>query len=86
QPSQFLVGFAAQTGEILKPALRKLEAKNLDMIVANPIDQADAGFGSDTNTATFIYKTGKQVDISRCSKLKLAHHLFDGIVAHTIWV
>ncbi|MEL7037505.1 MAG: bifunctional phosphopantothenoylcysteine decarboxylase/phosphopantothenate--cysteine ligase CoaBC [Cyanobacteria bacterium J06592_8] len=84
QPSQFLVGFAAQTGEILKPALRKLEAKNLDMIVANPVDQADAGFGSDTNTATFIYRTGKQVDISGCSKLKLAHYLLDGIIADTI--
>ncbi|EAW35899.1 bifunctional phosphopantothenoylcysteine decarboxylase/phosphopantothenate--cysteine ligase CoaBC [Lyngbya sp. PCC 8106] len=79
QPPQFLVGFAAQTGEILTPALRKLEAKNLDIIVANPVDQVNAGFGSDTNTATLINKMGKQVDFVGCSKLKLAHHLFDFI-------
>jgi phosphopantothenoylcysteine decarboxylase/phosphopantothenate--cysteine ligase len=79
QPPQFLVGFAAQTGDILTPALRKLEAKNLDIIVANPVDQANAGFGSDTNTATLINRAGKQVDIGGCSKLKLAHHLFNFI-------
>jgi phosphopantothenoylcysteine decarboxylase/phosphopantothenate--cysteine ligase len=79
QPPQFLVGFAAQTGDILTPALRKLEAKNLDIIVANPVDQANAGFGSDTNIATLINRAGKQVDIGGCSKLKLAHHLFDFI-------
>lgn len=79
QPPQFLVGFATQTGDILTPALRKLEAKNLDIIVANPVDQANAGFGSDTNTATLINRAGKQVDIGGCSKLKLAHHLFNFI-------
>jgi phosphopantothenoylcysteine decarboxylase/phosphopantothenate--cysteine ligase len=79
QPPQFLVGFAAQTGDILTPALRKLEAKNLDIIVANPVDQANAGFGSDTNIATLINRAGKQVDIGGCSKLKLAHHLFNFI-------
>ncbi|KKD39474.1 MAG: bifunctional phosphopantothenoylcysteine decarboxylase/phosphopantothenate--cysteine ligase CoaBC [Limnoraphis robusta] len=79
QPPQFLVGFAAQTGDILTPALRKLEAKNLDIIVANPVDQANAGFGSDTNIATLINRAGKQIDIGGCSKLKLAHHLFDFI-------
>lgn len=77
QPPQFLVGFAAQTGDILTPALRKLEAKNLDIIVANPVDQANAGFGSDTNIATLINRAGKQIDIGGCSKLKLAHHLFN---------
>ncbi|MEA5500046.1 bifunctional phosphopantothenoylcysteine decarboxylase/phosphopantothenate--cysteine ligase CoaBC [Limnoraphis robusta] len=79
QPPQFLVGFAAQTGDILTPALRKLEAKNLDIIVANPVDQANAGFGSDTNIATLINRAGKQIDIGGCSKLKLAHHLFNFI-------
>ncbi len=79
QPPQFLVGFAAQTGDILTPALRKLEAKNLDVIVANPVDQINAGFGSDTNTATLINRAGKRVNIEGCSKLKLAHFLFDFI-------
>ena len=77
QPPQFLVGFAAQTGEFVGPALRKLEAKNLDIIVANPVDRENAGFGSDTNTATLINRAGKRVNLEGCSKLKLAHCLFD---------
>ncbi|MEB3282726.1 MAG: bifunctional phosphopantothenoylcysteine decarboxylase/phosphopantothenate--cysteine ligase CoaBC [Lyngbya sp.] len=79
QPPQFLVGFAAQTGDILTPALGKLEAKNLDVIVANPVDKPNAGFGSDTNTAILINNIGKQVNIEGCSKLTLAHHLFNFI-------
>ena len=82
QAPQFLVGFAAQTGDILTPALQKLEAKNLDIIVANPVDQVNAGFGSDTNTATLINRRGKQVDFVGGSKLRLAHHLFDLIEIH----
>ena len=82
QPPQFLVGFAAQTGDILTPALGKLEAKNLDVIVANPVDKANAGFGSDTNTATLINRAGKQLDFAGCSKLTLAHHLFDFMEIH----
>ncbi|MFM7326045.1 MAG: bifunctional phosphopantothenoylcysteine decarboxylase/phosphopantothenate--cysteine ligase CoaBC, partial [Nodosilinea sp.] len=46
---QIVIGFAAQTGEILKPALEKLHRKGLDAIVANPVDQPNRGFGSDRN-------------------------------------
>jgi phosphopantothenoylcysteine decarboxylase/phosphopantothenate--cysteine ligase len=46
QPHQYLIGFAAQTGDIVKPAREKLQRKKLDAIVANPIDQVDSGFGS----------------------------------------
>lgn len=77
QPHQILVGFAAQTGDIVTPALEKLYSKKLDAIVANPIDQPDSGFGSDNNQAIFLHKQGHQVEIPPCSKLQLAHHLFD---------
>jgi len=77
QPHQQLIGFAAQTGDIVTPALDKLQRKNLDAIVANPIDRADSGFGSDTNQAILINKQGCQQEIPSCSKLQLAHHLFD---------
>ncbi|NJK39454.1 MAG: bifunctional phosphopantothenoylcysteine decarboxylase/phosphopantothenate--cysteine ligase CoaBC [Oscillatoriales cyanobacterium SM2_3_0] len=77
QPHQKLIGFAAQTGNILAPALRKLEEKQLDAIVANPIDQPQAGFGSETNQAIFLDRQGRNWEINRCSKLQLAHHLFD---------
>jgi len=77
QPHQRLIGFAAQTGDIVKPALQKLKEKKLDAIAANPIDQPDAGFGSDTNQAIFLDNQGRKVEISPCSKLQLAHHLLD---------
>jgi phosphopantothenoylcysteine decarboxylase/phosphopantothenate--cysteine ligase len=77
QPHQILIGFAAQTGDIVKPALEKLQSKKLDAIVANPIDQPDSGFGSDNNQAIFLDSKGNQLAIAPCSKLEMAHHLFD---------
>lgn len=77
QPHQRLIGFAAQTGDIVTPALEKLRNKKLDAIAANPIDQPDSGFGSDQNQAIFLDNQGRQVEISPCSKLQMAHHLFD---------
>ena len=81
QPQQRLIGFAAQTGDIVKPALEKLRKKKLDAIAANPIDKPNSGFGSDSNQAIFLDKQGRQVEIEPCSKLQLAHHLFD-FVSH----
>jgi phosphopantothenoylcysteine decarboxylase / phosphopantothenate---cysteine ligase len=80
QPHQKLIGFAAQTGDIVKPALEKLQRKNLDGIVANPIDKQDSGFGSDNNQAIYIDKQGNQLEIPPCSKLQMAHYLFDAIM------
>lgn len=77
--NQQLIGFAAQTGDILHPAEEKLRRKNLDAIVANPIDKPDAGFGSDTNQAILLDSTGRKLDIVGCSKLQLAHYLLDFI-------
>ena len=77
QPHQKLIGFAAQTGDIVKPALEKLRSKKLDVIAANAIDKIGAGFGSDTNEAILINAAGKQVEIAPCSKLEMAHRLFD---------
>ena len=77
QPHQKLIGFAAQTGDIVKPALEKLRSKKLDVIAANAIDKIGAGFGSDTNQAILINAAGKQVEIAPCSKLEMAHRLLD---------
>ncbi|MEA5510513.1 bifunctional phosphopantothenoylcysteine decarboxylase/phosphopantothenate--cysteine ligase CoaBC [Crocosphaera sp. UHCC 0190] len=79
QPHQCLIGFAAQTGDIVTPALDKLKRKQLDIIVANPVDVNNAGFGSDTNQAILINGKGKQKKIESCSKLELAHQLLDFI-------
>jgi phosphopantothenoylcysteine decarboxylase / phosphopantothenate---cysteine ligase len=77
QPGQKLIGFAAQTGDIVTPAQEKLVRKNLDAIVANPIDLPNSGFGSDQNQAVWIEKPGQQVEIPNCSKLEMAHRLLD---------
>ena len=80
RPNQILVGFAAQTGnesEILTAAQEKLERKGLDAIAANAVDSSQTGFGTDTNQATFIHKNGNTLSIPLCSKLELAHRLFD---------
>lgn len=75
--NQKLIGFAAQTGDIVTPAREKLQRKNLDAIVANPIDEIGSGFGSDTNKAIYIDKYGKEVEIPMCSKLEMAHRILD---------
>ena len=77
QPHQRLIGFAAQTGDIVTPALKKLDDKKLDAIVTNPIDEADSGFGSDNNRAIFLDKQKRQIKIDHCSKLQMAHYLLD---------
>ncbi|MBD1865789.1 bifunctional phosphopantothenoylcysteine decarboxylase/phosphopantothenate--cysteine ligase CoaBC [Cyanobacteria bacterium FACHB-471] len=77
RPHQRLIGFAAQTGDILPPALEKLQRKKLDAIAANPVDQPDSGFGSNQNQAIFLDKSGNKQAIAPCSKLEMAHHLLD---------
>lgn len=80
QPHQYLIGFAAQTGDIITPAREKLQRKKLDAIVANPIDKVDSGFGSDNNQAVFLDRLGREVEIPACSKLEMAHYLFDFVL------
>jgi phosphopantothenoylcysteine decarboxylase/phosphopantothenate--cysteine ligase len=80
QVHQTLVGFAAQTGDIVPPALDKLQRKGLDAIVANPIDQAESGFGSDRNQAVLLKQNGEKTMIPPCSKLEMAHRIYDALI------
>jgi phosphopantothenoylcysteine decarboxylase/phosphopantothenate--cysteine ligase len=79
QSHQQLIGFAAQTGDIITPALEKLARKQLDAIVTNPVDLPDSGFGSDRNQAIMLKKNGDRIDILPCSKLAMAHQIIDSI-------
>lgn len=74
---QTIVGFAAQTGDIIGPATAKLERKQLDVIVANPVDKPGAGFGSLRNEAVILATDGRQHRVERSSKLTLSHRLYD---------
>ncbi len=77
QPHQYIIGFAAQTGDIISPAMEKLREKKLDAIVVNPIDQPDSGFRSENNQAVFLDKYGRHKEIPNCTKLEMAHYIFD---------
>ncbi|MGB3308523.1 MAG: bifunctional phosphopantothenoylcysteine decarboxylase/phosphopantothenate--cysteine ligase CoaBC [Nodosilinea sp.] len=79
-PHQRLIGFAAQTGDIVAPALDKLQRKGLDAIVANPIDVAGSGFGGDRNQAVLLTQAGGKVAIPPCTKLSLSHQLWDALL------
>jgi phosphopantothenoylcysteine decarboxylase / phosphopantothenate---cysteine ligase len=79
-PKQTLIGFAAQTGDILAPALEKLERKGFDLIVANPVDQPQSGFASTHNQAILIHAQGHQQTIPHTTKLSLAHRIYDGVL------
>lgn len=80
QPHQRLIGFAAQTGDILPPALDKLQRKGLDAIVANPIDMPGSGFGGDCNQAILLTKAGDKLAFPPCTKLDLAHQIWDALL------
>ena len=74
QPGQLLVGFAAETEELLTNAAGKLERKNLDWIVANTV--AD-GFGTDTDKVTMLGRDGRKVDLPRAAKRDVARRILD---------
>lgn len=73
---QFVCGFAMETEHLLENATAKREKKNVDMIVANSIRQEGAGFGVDTNVATFITKDGVR-SLPLMSKEALAMEILD---------
>lgn len=79
RPGQTLVGFAAETENLLDNARRKLEKKNLDMIVANDVSKPGAGFNVDTNIATLMTREGlKERPLQ--SKAALAEDILDEIM------
>ncbi len=81
QPQQKFVGFAAQTGDIVPPALQKLQRKGFDAIAANPIDQPGAGFGSETNQMVLLAADGRKQVLPPGAKLAIAHQIFDFVQA-----
>ena len=78
--NQFLVGFALETENELEHAQGKLERKNLDAIVLNSLNDADAGFGGDQNKITYIQPKAKPIDFNLKSKVAVAVDVFDQIL------
>lgn len=75
---QILCGFSMETEHMLANSQAKLERKQIDMIVANNLKVAGAGFGTDTNIVTIITKDGIE-ELEMMSKADVAHHLLNRI-------
>lgn len=82
-PRCLLVGFAAETEDLLTHAKKKMKSKALDMIVANDVSGEDAGFETDTNRVKIVYKDGQVEDVPLMTKTEVADVLLDRI--KTIW-
>ncbi len=74
-----LVGFAAETDNVILNAKAKLVAKKLDLIVANQVDSPGTGFGTDTDLAAVIASESDDVRLSMISKVELADWILDRI-------
>ena len=77
---QVLVGFAAESNNVLENAERKLKNKNLDFIVANDITSSDTGFGSEDNKVVILSKNNEKLELEKMSKKKVASNIFDMIL------
>ena len=80
QPHQTLVGFAAETQNLLQYAKGKLEKKNLDMIVANDVSKPQAGFNVDTNLIKLLKRDGSIEELPLMSKKELAYIILDRVM------
>ena len=81
--NQFICGFSMETENMLENSRGKLEKKNVDMIVANNLKVAGAGFGTDTNVVTFITKDDC-VELEMMSKQEVAGVIVDSILTKMI--
>lgn len=77
---QVLVGFAAETQNLLENAREKIVKKNLDMIVANDVTAAGAGFNSDTNIVKFLFPNGEVRSLEQMAKTQVANILLDTVM------
>jgi phosphopantothenoylcysteine decarboxylase/phosphopantothenate--cysteine ligase len=77
---QVVVGFAAETGDLIARARGKLRDKALDLIVANDLTEPGAGFGTDTNRATLLDRAGRCEGLPLMSKRELAHRILDAVL------
>ena len=78
---QLVVGFAAETNDVVTYAKIKMGKKGLDIVVANDITKTGAGFNTDTNIATIITKSGSEIDLPKMPKRELADRLLDEVIA-----
>jgi phosphopantothenoylcysteine decarboxylase/phosphopantothenate--cysteine ligase len=77
---QIVVGFAAETNDLIENAQSKLRRKKLDLMVANEVGVADSGFGTDTTRASLVTPDGKIETLPLVTKTELAERVFDVVL------
>ncbi len=75
-----VVGFAAETNDVVGYARSKMEKKGLDLVVANDITKAGAGFNTDTNIATILTRSGDEIELPLMSKREMADRILDEVL------
>jgi len=74
---RLLIGFAAETDNMIDEARRKMQRKNCDMVVGNVVSQPGTGFESDENEVVLVTRTGETIPVERASKRAIAGRIFD---------
>jgi phosphopantothenoylcysteine decarboxylase / phosphopantothenate---cysteine ligase len=74
---RMLVGFAAETENLIEEARRKLKSKNCDMMVANLVSQEGVGFDSDENEVVLLLRTGETIPLAKAEKSEIAARILD---------
>ncbi len=75
--NQLLIGFAAETQDLVREARRKMEMKNCDMVVGNLVGNPGLGFDSDENAVTLVTRNGDAISVPAAPKLAIAHRILD---------
>ncbi len=78
---QVLVGFAAETGDLLGKAREKMRKKKVDMMVANDVTYPGSGFDSDYNRAVLLFADGREVELDLMPKVDLAARIWEEVSA-----
>ncbi|MGH9282652.1 MAG: phosphopantothenoylcysteine decarboxylase, partial [Acidimicrobiales bacterium] len=79
RPGQVLVGFAAETSDVVAAARAKLEAKHLDLVVANDVSAPDAGFDAGTNRVVLVSAGGSEQTVPLSDKREVARAVLDAV-------
>jgi phosphopantothenoylcysteine decarboxylase / phosphopantothenate---cysteine ligase len=77
---RLLIGFAAETENLVESARQKLESKNCDMVVANLVNQEATGFEAEENEVVLVLSTGETIPLSRAPKREIADRIFDQVL------
>jgi phosphopantothenoylcysteine decarboxylase/phosphopantothenate--cysteine ligase len=77
---QLLIGFAAETEQLVEHARRKLKEKSADLIVANDVTVPGAGFDHDTNVVTMFRSDGSEQSLPKLTKIQVAHRILDEVI------